>query len=120
ENGQVAQERIFNEKGKPEKSIWYKPDGSVELIDTNTNVRWCVDPKEHFYIEPDTSKPVYPDPFPDGYQKIYNTRKKILMDGEFKNKKLYNGKLYKYDKNGLILKVEIYKNGKYFADEQLE
>lgn len=56
----------------------------------------------------------------DGYQKLYDDQKRLVQDGEFKGGKLFNGKWYKYDKNGLILKVEIYKNGKYFADGQLD
>ncbi len=56
----------------------------------------------------------------DGYQKLYDDQKRLVQDGEFKGGKLINGKWYKYDKNGLILKVEIYKNGKYFADGQLD
>ena len=42
------------------------------------------------------------------------------MDGEFKNGKLYNGKLYIYDENGLLEKIEIYKKGKYHSDAQLK
>src|SRR5262249_53544565 len=56
----------------------------------------------------------------DGYQKLYDDQKRLVQDGEFKGGKLFNGKWYKYDKNGIILKVEVYKNGKYFADGQLE
>lgn len=56
----------------------------------------------------------------DGYQKLYDDQKRLVQDGEFKGGKLYNGKWYKYDRNGIILKVEVYKNGKYFADGQLE
>lgn len=56
----------------------------------------------------------------DGYQKLYDEQKRLVQDGEFKDGKLFNGKWYKYDKNGIILKVEVYKNGKYFADGQLE
>ncbi len=46
--------------------------------------------------------------------------KQLTEDGEYKNGKLWNGKKYVYDKNGLILKIEIWKNGKYFADGQIE
>lgn len=56
----------------------------------------------------------------DGYQKLYDEQKRLVQDGEFKGGKLHNGKWYRYDKNGIILKVEVYKNGKYFADGQLE
>lgn len=56
----------------------------------------------------------------DGYSKLYDNRKRLCKDGEFKNGKLWNGKWYRYTKEGLIYKVEIYKNGKYFADGQLD
>lgn len=52
----------------------------------------------------------------DGYNKTYNENGDILQDGEFKNGKLWNGKQYIYDEDGILLKIEIYKDGKYFAD----
>ncbi|MFN3917183.1 MAG: toxin-antitoxin system YwqK family antitoxin [Flavobacteriales bacterium] len=48
----------------------------------------------------------------DGYHKLYNDNKDILMDGEFKNGKLFDGKHYIYDNNGLLEKINVYKNGK--------
>ena len=56
----------------------------------------------------------------DGYHKVYNDQEDLWQDGEFKNGKLWNGKLYKYDKHNLLYKIEIYKNGKYFGDGVLE
>lgn len=56
----------------------------------------------------------------DGYNKLYNSNKQLWKDGEFKNCQLYNGKQYLYDKNGLLLRILIYKNGKYFGDGQLD
>jgi antitoxin component YwqK of YwqJK toxin-antitoxin module len=56
----------------------------------------------------------------DGYHKTYNDNKDILMDGEFKNGKLYNGKHYIYDEYGLLEKIEVYKNGKYVGNGVVE
>lgn len=56
----------------------------------------------------------------DGYNKLYDDQKRLVQDGEFKGGKLFNGKWYKYDKNGLLIKIEIYKNGKYAGDGQLD
>ena len=52
----------------------------------------------------------------DGYAKRFNDNGDILMDGEFKKGKLWNGKWYKYDSNGLLDKIEVYKDGKYVGD----
>lgn len=52
----------------------------------------------------------------DGYNKLYNKNQELWMDGEFKDGKLWNGKLYIYDEDGILMKIEIYKKGKYFSD----
>ncbi|MDX1651430.1 MAG: hypothetical protein R3277_02985 [Brumimicrobium sp.] len=56
---------------------------------------------------------------PNGYNKVYNDDKELWMEGEFKNGRLYDGRLYVYDEDGLLLKVEVYKEGKYHSDGQL-
>lgn len=56
----------------------------------------------------------------NGYKKLYNENKQISIDGEFKNGKLLNGKYYLYDKNGLLEGIEIYKNGKYVGDADID
>ncbi|UKN00911.1 hypothetical protein K6119_14340 [Paracrocinitomix mangrovi] len=55
----------------------------------------------------------------DGYNKLYNSDDELWMDGQFKSGKLWEGKLYKYDSDGILLKIEIWKNGKYHSDGQL-
>lgn len=52
----------------------------------------------------------------DGYHKTYNKNKDILMDGEFKSGNLWNGKHYIYDENGLLERIEVYKDGKYLGN----
>lgn len=56
---------------------------------------------------------------PDGYNKIYNKDDELWLDGEFRNSLLYNGKYYKYDSDGILVKIKIYKNGKYHSDGSL-
>lgn len=46
--------------------------------------------------------------------------RQISEDGEFRDGKLWNGKKYIYDKNGLLDKIEIWKNGKYAGDAQID
>jgi len=71
----------------------------------------------HESIPSDTTKKIQPPKYyKDGYHKIYDKNANIWLDGEFKGGKLYNGKHYIYDENGLLDRIEIYKKGKYFAN----
>lgn len=56
---------------------------------------------------------------PNGYNKVYNSNDEIWMDGDFRNGQLYDGKVYDYDKDGILQKVRIFKSGKYHSDGQL-
>ncbi len=68
----------------------------------------------------DDGKEVSVVSIPDGKRKVYNDNKDIWMDGTFEGGRLKDGKLYIYDSDGLLEKVEIYKNFKYAADGVIE
>ncbi len=50
-----------------------------------------------------------------GFNTLYNKNKQITQVGEFKEGRLYNGKWHRYDVNGLLKKVEVYKGGKFIG-----
>ncbi len=50
---------------------------------------------------------------PNGHNTLYNKRLQKTQVGLFKNGRLWDGKWYRYNKNGLLKKIEIYKLGKY-------
>ena len=52
--------------------------------------------------------------------RIPNSRNTLRCDGKYQNGILWTGKQYVYDKNGLILRIEIYKEGKYCGDGQID
>lgn len=52
----------------------------------------------------------------NGYKKLYNRDKQIVKDGVFKGYRLMDGKYYKYDENGILTQIMIFKNGKYIGD----
>jgi len=52
----------------------------------------------------------------NGEHKVYNSEGKLSKDGVFKDFNLFNGKLFRYDESGKLIKIEIYKNGKYIKD----
>jgi antitoxin component YwqK of YwqJK toxin-antitoxin module len=52
---------------------------------------------------------------PNGHNILYNKARQITQAGEFKNGRLYNGKWYRYNADGLLIKIEIYQNGRYLG-----
>lgn len=49
---------------------------------------------------------------PNGYNKLFNKDRQIWQDGDFKGGKMFNGKIYNYDKSsGLLVDIDIYKSG---------
>ena len=56
---------------------------------------------------------------PNGYNKVFNENDEIWQDGEFRNGRLWDGKVYEYDADGILLKVKVFKNGIYHSDGQL-
>ena len=55
----------------------------------------------------------------NGYNKLYNSADEIWMDGDFRNGTLWDGKVYEYDSDGILLKVRVFKLGVYHSDGQL-
>jgi antitoxin component YwqK of YwqJK toxin-antitoxin module len=56
---------------------------------------------------------------PEGYNKVFNEDDEIWQDGIFQSGKLWDGKVYVYDQDGILLKVKIFKNGLYHSDGQI-
>lgn len=56
---------------------------------------------------------------PNGYNKFYNYNDDVWLDGDFRNGRLWNGKLYEYDRNEHLLRIKIFKDGFYHSEEQL-
>lgn len=52
----------------------------------------------------------------NGQHTLYNKDRQISQKGEFRNGFLYSGKFYKYNKDGILQKIEIYSEGKYIGD----
>lgn len=52
---------------------------------------------------------------PNGHNILYNKAQQITQAGEFKNGRLHNGRWYRYNPNGLLVKIEIYQEGRYLG-----
>lgn len=50
-----------------------------------------------------------------GFNTLYNRNKQMSQVGDFIDGRLWNGKWYKYDENGILRKVEVYKEGRFIG-----
>lgn len=120
----------------------YHPDGSVKKTMSYNN--GDVDPssiKEFAPKKPVTDKPLIvdntkkvtvskdetvQDPSKKGPTLIngpfilYNKNRQKTKDGVFKDNRLMDGKNYIYDENGILKRIEVYKNGAYVGDAQID
>ena len=113
-NGDQKEIISFNEKGESNSSGTIKRKNPAVK-----NARLIMEKKEAVVAEGELNIGPLPSVkgklLKDGYHKTYNQNKDILMDGDFSDGKLWTGKHYIYDDNGLLERIDIYKNGKYFG-----
>lgn len=57
---------------------------------------------------------------PNGYNTLYDSNGNITQSGEFKDGKLYNGKWYRYNSSGILIKVDLYRKGCYIGEGVME
>lgn len=53
---------------------------------------------------------------PNGFNKLYTESDEIWIDGLFRNGQLKDGKVFVYDRDGVLLKVRIFKDSQYVSD----
>jgi antitoxin component YwqK of YwqJK toxin-antitoxin module len=131
-NGEVALEANIDPKTmKRTSAVWKNEDGSVKREvkygpdGRPTDVKEGVVKQKAVVGEGQAaSKPVGTvtkdgKPFnPDGFNMLYKNDE-LYQVGKFKAGRLWEGKFYKYDADGLLLKIEKYKGGKYHSDGQM-
>ncbi len=110
-NGSLKRVVVLNAEGKKSSAINYdlSVEKPVKIVVKKTIVAPVV-------VNPKTNGLKF-DFF--GYNKVYNENDEIWMDGIFQNGKLWDGKLYEYDEDGIIQKVKVFKKGIYHSDGQL-
>lgn len=111
----------YNEDGSVKQEIVYGPDGTVTST-KDVNIQSSTASTTSGSGGPSGASGKTKDGkkfAPDGYNKVYNDDDELWMDGTFKSGKLWDGKLYKYDSDGILLKIEVWKNGAYHSDGQL-
>ncbi len=52
----------------------------------------------------------------NGYNTLYDRQLRLSQVGFFKNGRLFDGKRYRYDKDGRLVRIEVYQDGRYAGD----
>ena len=103
----VASIKTFDSK-KPVKDI------PVEAIDKSKKAVAVV--KEETLQDPKAKGPS----MLNGYYVLYNKNRQKTKDGTFKENRLMDGKNYIYNQDGILKRIEIYKEGVYIGDAQID
>ncbi len=53
---------------------------------------------------------------PNGYNKVFDENNLIVLDGNFKNSKMWKGKLYLYNDKNQLIRIELWENGKFHSN----
>ncbi len=111
-NGDLMEEKMLK-GGVVDKSTIkkYEPRKETQLVAERTP---AVEAKASVRITED--KPNLEVFKHNGQNVLYNKQKQVTQIGEFKDGRLWNGKWKKYSANGLIEKIEIYKEGVYVGN----
>lgn len=113
-NGELKSEMNVNMGIADSNSYFeYKPKKEVEEIEDVPKVK-----KKVANIE--KAKPNIGTVNPEGYNKLYTRSLLLKWDGYYHHGKPWNGKKYIYDQNGMLVRIEIYKNGLYIGNGVIE
>lgn len=55
----------------------------------------------------------------EGYNTLYDSQHRLAQQGHYRKGRLWNGKVYKYDRNGILYKIEVFVDGRYAGKAQL-
>lgn len=111
-DGSLAEEKTF-ENGAVKK-------GSTKKHQTVKTASTSKDPydkkigKQSTVTEDKTNKAQ--EFLPNGYNTLYDKNGNVTQAGQFKEGRLHDGKWYRYNSDGLLIRIEIYKGGKYIGN----
>ena len=132
-DGSIKSEKFYNGGAiDAAKTVKYEPKNEIKEVkpDPNAKKSEVVDVSEveerGSSVEASktgTTKTVVRKSLEDirnGDHVLYNRNKQVSQKGFFKDGRLWNGKWYRYDENGILRTIEIYKDGRYVGDGVIE
>ena len=108
-NGVLKEGSIKNHIAKSNKPEVKHKEPTVEVAENAPNTKTAKDnPNSAYSFKP------------NGYNILYNENQQITQIGEFKNGRLWNGKWQRYNRDGILVRVEIYKSSRYIGTGVIE
>lgn len=134
ENGQLAVQVTVQEGREDGTLKRYTPDGQVQQIAEFED--GAIDAANSKYLKPvpkaddvkvDPKAAAAPVVTPEettnaitfrenGFNTLYDRQLRISQQGDFKAGRLWDGKRYSYDTNGILTRIQIFKRGRYMGD----
>jgi len=119
ENGDVKSEKYFNDGNiDASKTKLYEPKKPIADKKTGNDVEVKATPA--ITVNPVVDKPNQGVFNGEGYHKLFNANKQVSKDGYFSKFKLVDGKVYHYNRDGILTRIAMYKEGKYVGDGVIE
>jgi len=134
ENGQLAV-AVQIKEGREEGTLKrYTPDGQLQQVAefnggviNEANSRYIRSVPKAADVKPEANAPVAPavtvNEKPNavafrqnGWNTLYDQQLRLSQQGEFKNGRLWDGKRYTYNSDGLLERIQIYKAGRFMGD----
>ena len=117
-NGEVKKEVNYNNGDADVASIkTFEPKKPIkEAPKEKVDTKVVTVSKEETLQDP---KAKSPDKL-NGYYVLYNKDRQKTKDGTFKDNRFMDGKSYIYNKDGILKRVEVYKEGAYIGDAQMD
>jgi len=124
ENGDLIR---YDEQGnKVEESKFYDgvmEPGSLKQYGNSAPKPVKVEvPKDAIAVNPDTEgKQNQAQQFKDnGFNTLYDKNHQVTQVGQFKNGRLWDGKWMRYNRDGIMIRIDIYKGGRFIGHGQIE
>lgn len=134
ENGQLAVQ-VEVEQGKEDGSLKrYTADGQLQQVAefndgviNAANSKYIKSVPKATEVKVDPKAPVAPAVAPEettnaiafrenGYNTLYDRQLRLSQQGDFKQGRLWNGKRYSYDRDGILQRIQVFKQGRYAGD----
>ncbi|MDQ3101129.1 MAG: toxin-antitoxin system YwqK family antitoxin, partial [Bacteroidota bacterium] len=125
ENGQLAVQVNVNEGKEDGVMRRYTATGELQQVAefnggliNAANSRYIKPVPKAEEVKPDISAPIAPEVTekettntitfrPDGFNTLYDEQMRISQQGEYAHGRLYNGRRYMYDANGMLVKIKV-------------